>query len=118
MAKKKRGGSELWVIEFHNIDPSREATVAYKSRKEAIDVAAEFVGDQAKYDLESYGWEEGDEAPEMLKSILKNLKEGKKEDAIVEWLGYQREYDPREGISIGPSGLVSDSPFDFPRSKP
>lgn len=113
MAKKKR---DLWIIEFTSIDPSQDATVAYKSREEAIDIAAEFAKDQAKNDLEQFEWKPGEEAPERLKSILGLLEQGKKEEAILEWLDYQGEYDPDEKIAIGPSGSVSDSPWDFPRA--
>lgn len=112
MAKKKK--LDLWIIQFGNIDPSQGATVAYESREEAVEIAADFVRDQATSELEEIGWEPGDEAPEKLSGILDLLKQGKKEHAIVEWLDYQGEYDPSEKIAIGPSGSVSDSPGDFP----
>lgn len=115
MAKKKK--RNLWIIQFGSIDPSQDATVAYESREEAVEIAADFVRDQAKSELEGIGWEPGDEAPEKLKEILELLKQGKKEGAIVEWLDYQGEYDPSEKIAIGPSGSVSDSPGDFPRAE-
>lgn len=112
VAKKKK--RELWIIQFGNIDRSRDATVAYESREEAVEIAADFARDQAKIELEQIEWDPGDEAPKKLKEILELLKQGKKEDAIVEWLDYQGDYDPREKIAIGPSGYVSDSPGDFP----
>lgn len=115
MAKRKK--RELWIIQFGSIDPSLDSTVAYESREEAVNVAADFVRDQAKEELEGIGWEPGDEAPEKLKGILELLRQGKKEDAIIEWLDYQNEYDPREKIAIGPSGSVSDSPGDFPKAR-
>lgn len=112
MAKRKR--RDLWVIEFTSIDPSRDATVAYEGRDEAVGVAADFVRDNAKGELEQFEWEPGDEAPETLKAILGLLDRGKKEEAVVGWLEYQGEHEPNERIAIGPSGSVSDSPWDFP----
>lgn len=114
MAKKTK--RDLWIIEFTSIDPSRDSTVAYDSRQEAMDVAASFVKDHAKEELERFEWGPEDEAPGKLKAILGFLKQGKKEDALLEWLDYQGEYNPDESIAIGPSGSVSDSPWDFPRA--
>lgn len=111
---KKLGGRDLWIIEYKNIDPSRDAIVAYESRKEAIEAAADFVRAAAEGELEGIGWEPEDEAPKMLKEILRSFEEGSLEDAIVEWLEYQSEYDPNERIAIGPSGSVSDRAHDFP----
>jgi len=118
MARAKKKARELWIIEFTSIDPSQDATVAYDSREEAVKVAVDFIKDEAKGELEGIGWEPDDEAPKMLRDILGLLEQGKKEEAIQVWLEYQGEYDPREKIALGPSGLVSGKPRDFPRVGP
>lgn len=111
MAKKKK--RDLWIIEYTGNDPSREATVAYRSRAEALRAATDFIREAVKYDLEGFNWGPEDEQPGMLKEILQDLDKGKVDDAIVGWLEYQGEYEPDERIAIGPSGLVSDSPHDY-----
>jgi hypothetical protein len=113
MAKKKK--KDLWVIEFDDIDPRGEGTLAYESRAEAEKAAADFIRDTAKSELKNIGWEEDHPAPKMLTEILRYLDEGKIRDAIVGWLDYQQEYTPEEKISIGPSGLVSALPWEYPR---
>lgn len=115
MAKHKK--RDLWIIQFGSIDPSQDTTLAYESREEAVNIAADFVRGRAQEELEGIGWGPEDEAPEKLKGILELLKQGKKEDAIIEWLDYQGEYDPNEKIAIGPSGSVSDRPGDFPKAE-
>jgi hypothetical protein len=111
MAKGKK--RELWVIEYTGMDPSRDATVAYRSREEAVGAAADFIREAANYWLEALEWDPADKAPEMLKEILRDLDEGKVDNAIMGWLDYQGEYDPDDRIAIGPSGSVSQSPHDF-----
>lgn len=114
MAKAKRKTHDLWIIEFRSIDPSRDATVAYESRAEAIKVAINFIQNNAKDELERFEFEPGDEAEELLRNILRDLEAGKVEDAIMGWLDYQGEFEPDEKFAIGPSGSVSNSPMDFP----
>lgn len=114
MPKKGSRGRDLWVIEFSSVDTSQDATVAYGSRKEAIDAAVDFVKYHAKEERGAFEWKPEDPAPEVLDQILTDIKQGKMEEAIMGWLDYQSEYDPDEKIAIGPSGSVSDSAGDFP----
>jgi hypothetical protein len=114
MAKRPR---ERWSIEYRNIDPGREETVAYKGRQEAMAAALYFIKDAAKSELEDIEWEEGDEAPETLKSILKSVEEEDSDEAVIGWLEYQRDYGPLDReIAIGPSGYVSDMPWELPEA--
>ncbi len=114
MAKKK---GERWVIEFKSVDPSRDIKVAYDNRAKAVEAALDFIKDAAKSELKDIEWQEGDDAPEMLNEVLDAIKDQDADEAIIGWLRYQQEYNPEEGIAIGPSGSVSDSPWDFPEEK-
>src|SRR3990170_4834253 len=109
MAKMKK--RDTWIIEWTGVDPSRDATVAYPSRAEAVDIAAEFIREAAEYWLEALEWDSENKAPGMLKEILRDLDERKVDDAIMGWLEYQEEFDPDDRMAIGPSGSVSDSPY-------
>lgn len=103
--------TDTWIITFTNIDPSRNATLAYRDRAEALGVAAEFVKGAAQRELEDIDWED-EEAPTMLRDVLAKV-DVDPAAAIMGWLEYQQEYDPSETIALGPSGAVSASPGDF-----
>jgi hypothetical protein len=111
MAKGKK--HDLWIIEFTSIDPSRDTTLAYRSRAEAVEAAVDFIRGGANHWLEALEWEPDNPAPEMLKSVLRALDDGRRDDAIIGWLEYQEEYNPDDRIAIGPSGSVSQSPLDY-----
>jgi len=111
LGAKKR--DDPWIIKFTDRGAREEDIVSYKNRKEAIEVAIDFIGTQVKRELEDIGWEPEDEAPAMLNGILKSISDKKNDEAIVSWLEYQSEFDPQESIAIGPSGSVSSSSLDF-----
>lgn len=111
MAKRKGASRNRWIIEFRSIDPSRDAIVAYKTKVEAIYVAADFVADTAKLELDTFG--DDFEAAEDLKELIAMVKSGMLVEAVEGWLEYQNEYDPEDKIAIGPAGSVSDKPHDF-----
>lgn len=111
--KKKRGSRTPWIIEITSVDPSRDATTAYRSRKAAIEEAIHFITGAAKDELEGIEWEKDDEAPTALKAILDDIAAGRFDAAITGWLDYQGDFDPGDKIALGPSGSVSDKSHDF-----
>lgn len=112
-ASSSESKKEKWIIEYTDIDSSRDATVAYDSRAKAIEAAFDFVRIQAQDEHSAFVWEQHDEAPKKLLKILEDVKAEKKDAAIVGWLEYQSEFDPQEKIALGPSGSVSDRAHDF-----
>jgi len=109
----KAGKKRRWVIKFMGPDSSSESTDAYDSQEEAIDVAVGWIKSTAEGELNDFEWDEGDEAPEKLRSILAHIQKRELIEAISEWLDYQEESDPQEKIAIGPSGSVSTNAGDF-----
>jgi len=101
-----------WIIEWTEDDSSRDTTVAYDTKEEAIEIAAEFAAKKAHDELTCFEWDD-DEAVEMLEEVIKLYEEKDPVGAIKAWLDYQNEYDPDERIAIGPSGSVSDRATDF-----
>lgn len=115
IAKAELSGKrrDPWIIKFTDSGAREEGIVSYRNREEAIKAAVDFVGTEAKNELDRFEWEPDDEAPTLLKEILKSISNKKHDEAIVSWLEYQSNFDPEEKIAIGPSGSVSDSPWDF-----
>lgn len=127
-AGKRSRKSKRWAIQFESPDTSQEAVTAYDNMQDALEAGTDWIKDQANDDLmndklrkeenaEDDPWEEEDqERMELLESILKAIEERRLADAIEQWLEYQGDTDPLEKISIGPSGDVTDSDFEFRRA--
>jgi len=113
-----RGDADMWVIEYTDSGARETDIIAYKNRAEALDAASEFVrtaAEDAIKEIESFERSQGDdEETEVLKEMLAHVKAGRKEEAVFAWLDYQHERNTDQKIAIGPSGSVSDSPWDFP----
>lgn len=110
MPKKSR--DELWIIEFQSPDPSLCFTNAYHNKKEAVERAIGWIKNIANLELDQFEWTD-QIAPDMLREILEAIKNKDYDDAIVQWLDFQEEYDPDEQIALGPSGFVSPRSMDY-----
>ena len=112
-----RNQEELWVIQYEDVDPSRDGIVAYHSRAEAVEAAADFARTEAVDELDNLGErdlnDEDTSIHDLLEGVIEDATAGRFDDAVRQWLAYQNAANPNVRIAIGPSGSVSASEYDF-----